>query len=39
MAKAAAMNDRIMMGVPSVPIFCSSSSNAMIAKVTKNCKL
>jgi hypothetical protein len=37
--KNAAMNDRIMMGVPPVPTFCSFSSNAMIAKVTQNCKL
>ena len=39
MAKITAMNDRIMMGVPPVPIFCSFSSSGMIAKVTQNCKL
>jgi hypothetical protein len=39
MTKSAAMNDRIMMGVPPVPNFCSFDTSGMIAKVTQNCKL
>ena len=39
MVKSAAVNDRIFMGFPPVPIFCFFGSNAMIAKMTKNCKL